>query len=469
METSAVPLPKRLIGFGLATLCITVACLLPASDALSSEGIKALGLLFSLAILWATAALPTGAIGLLIVILLPLLGIVGVSQAFSGFSSSSVFFIVAVFAMPAVMLKTDWGARLLSLLLAWTGADSRKLVLGFMIATALVSSIMSDLPCTALFLGFALTILRATKAKRGVSNLGKCLMIGIPVASMTGGVSTPAGSSFNVVAMNILQQTTGQTISFFDWMIVGVPITVIMVPVLWFFITSIIKPEPITDACLQGIRDTAASAHAVKPYEVKALSIILLMVVLWIMGNWVPLLDVTVVAIVGLIVMFAPGMNLLTWNEFQAAVPWGIVILVGAILTIGGVVQSTGGAEFLATAITNSGATSFGFLPAMAILTTLVYLLHTVCPIGPAILGIFIPIFAAICAGFGVSPVVPTISLAIVVAANVLLPVNPIVMLTYGQGYFTFGDMFKVGVVPAIVLVSLIVLWVPFIVGVLGI
>ena len=124
---------------------------------------------------------------------------------------------------------------------------------------------------------------------------------------------------------------------------------------------------------------------------------------------------------------------------------------------------------FLANLIANSGATSFGFLPAMAILVTLVYLLHTVCPIGPAILSIFIPIFAAICAGFGVSAAVPTISLAIVVAANVLLPVNPIVMLTYGEGYFSFGDMFKAGFVPAIVLIGLIVLWVPFIVGVLGI
>lgn len=469
METSAAPLSNRLIGFGLAAACIIGTSLIPGSEALSSEGIKALGLLLSLAVLWATSALPTGATALLIVVLLPLLGIVNVSQAFAGFSSSSVFFIVAVFAMPAVMLKTDWGARLLSRLLAWTGTDARKLVLGFMVATAIVSTIMSDLPCTALFLGFALTILRASGARIGSSNLGKCLMIGIPVASMTGGIATPAGSSFNVVAMNILQQTTGETISFFDWMIVGVPVSVIMVPVLWFFITTVIKPEAITDACLQDIRSTAMAAQTVKPYEVKALAVILLMVVLWIAGNWVPAFDVTVVAIVGLIVMFLPGMNLITWAEFQAAVPWGIVMLVGAILTVGGVVQSTGGAAFLANLIANSGATSFGFLPAMAILVTLVYLLHTVCPIGPAILSIFIPIFAAICAGFGVSAAVPTISLAIVVAANVLLPVNPIVMLTYGEGYFSFGDMFKAGFVPAIVLIGLIVLWVPFIVGVLGI
>ena len=201
----------------------------------------------------------------------------------------------------------------------------------------------------------------------------------------------------------------------------------------------------------------------------KALAIIVLLVALWIIGNWVPVFNVTVVAVVGLIVMFLPGMDLLTWKEFQESVPWGIVIMCGTIMTIGGVVQSTGGAAFLADLFMNSGVTNFGFLASMAILMTLVYLLHTICPIGAAILGIFIPIFITLCASFGVSPAVPTISLAIVVAGNVLLPVNPTVMLTYGEGYYTFGDMFKTGIVPAAVLIVLITLWVPFIVGVLGI
>lgn len=469
METSGVPLTKRLIGIGLTVAFIATTCLAPTPEGLSREGLKALGLLLSLAVLWATSALPTGTTGLCIVILLPLIGVVDVTKAFSGFASSSLFFIVAVFAMPAVMMKTRWGARLLSALLARTGSDSRKLVLGFMIATALVSSIMSDLPCTALFLGFALGVLKAADARPGSSNLGKCLMIAIPVAAMTGGIATPAGSSFNVIALGILQQTTGTTVSFLDWMIVGVPVSLVMLPVLWLSLTTVLKPEDISETCLQSIHDEARSAQKVQPYEIKALAMIVALVALWILGNWVPVLDVTVVAVVGLVVMFLPGLDLITWEEFQEAVPWGIVMLCGAVMTMGGVVQATGGAEFLAGLIAGSGAISLGFTASMAILVTLVYLLHTVCPIGPAILSIFIPIFVTLCAGFGVSPVVPTISLAIVVAANVLLPVNPIVMLTYGQGYYSFGDMFKAGLVSAAALIALIVLWVPFIVGVLGI
>lgn len=470
MENSTVPMPKRLVGIGLAAICIIVSCLIPGSEELSHQGIMCLGLLLSLVCLWTTSAVPVGITALFTLVMLPIIGVLeSASTAFVGFGSSALFFIIAVFAMPAVMMKTHWGVRLISVLLKWTGTDSTKLVLAFMIATALVSTVMSDVPCTVLFLGFALAILKAADAKPLQSNLGRCLMIGVPVASVTGGIATPAGSSFNVVAMNVMQQITGQTISFFDWMIVGLPLVIIMVPVCWFSITRIIKPEPITEAVFADIRKEAEEAKTVSPFEIKAILVIVLMVVLWIAGNWIPVFNTTIVALVGLIVMFVPGMDLITWKEFQSAVPWGIVIMCGAIFTLGGVVESTGGATFLANLFMNSGVTSLGFFGSIAVLMTLVYILHTLCPIGAAILAIFIPIMITLCASFGVSPAVPTIALAIVVAGNVLLPVNPTVMLTYGEGYYTFGDMFKTGVVPAIILIILITFWIPFIVGVLGI
>lgn len=468
MESTNTSLRQRFVGFAIAVILVAGACLIPGTDALSHEGVVTLAVLLALAALWATSALPIGIIALLVPVTLIVLGAATASTAFAGFASSPLFFIIAVFSLPVIMQKTKWGLRLINVLLKWTGSDSRKLVLGFMIATTLVSTVMSDVPTTVLFLGFALTILKAAGAEPGKSNLGKCLMIAVPVASVTGGIATPAGSSFNVVAMGIMQQTVGYGISFFDWMIVGVPLVIVMTPILWFFLTAIIKPEPISDDCLQGIRDDAAAATKIEPYDVKALAIILILVVLWIAGNWISVLNVTVVALIGLVVMFLPGMNLLTWKEFQDSVPWGIVLMCGTIMSIGGIVTATGGAKFLVDLVMGSGVTDLGFFLCMFILFAFVYALHTVCPIGAAILGIFVPIMITVCATFGVSPAVPTIALAITVAGNVLLPVNPTVMLTYGEGYYTFADMFKTGIVPAIILIFLLTLWVPFIAGAIG-
>ena len=182
-----------------------------------------------------------------------------------------------------------------------------------------------------------------------------------------------------------------------------------------------------------------------------------------------PVLNATVVALIGLTLMFVPGMQLLTWKEFQNSVPWGIVLMCGTIMSMGSVVEKTGGAKFLADLIAGSGVMDLGFFAAFALLLALIYLIHTVCPIGVAILGIFLPIMITLCAGFGVSPAVPTIALAVVVAGNYLMPVNPTVMLTYGEGYYTFGDMFKTGIVPAIALILIMAAWMPFIVGAIGI
>lgn len=371
-------MPKRLIGIAIAAICIIVSCFIPGSEALSAEGARALGLLLALVALWITSALPLGVTALLIVVLCPVLGVVpNLGGAIGGFASPPLFFIIAVFSLPVIMMKTNWGVRLMNALLKWTGNNTRKLVLGFMIATTIVSMIMSDVPCTVLFMGFALTILKAADAKPLKSNLGRCLMIGIPVAAVTGGMATPAGSSFNVVAMGIMQKVTGGAgVSFLDWVIVALPVVILMTPITWFFITQIFKPEPISDSCLQGIRDQAAAATKVEPHEVKAI---------------------------------AKGV------------------------------------------------------------LALLYLLHTFCPIGVAILGIFLPVLITMCAGFGVSPAVPTIALAVVVAGNYIAPVNPTVMLTFGEGYFTFGDMVKTGIVPAIALIVIMSLWMPFICGALGI
>lgn len=469
MENTNVPLSKRLIGIGLAALCIIASLFIPGTEQLPAEGVKALGLMLALVSLWVTAAMPLGVTALFVVVMCPVLGIVpSLGAAIGGFASPALLFIIAVFSLPAIMLKTNWGVRLINALIGWTGTNSRKLVLGFMIATTLVSTVMSDVPCTVLFLGFALTILKAADAKPMQSNLGRCLMIGIPIAAVTGGMATPAGSSFNVVAMNILQGATGTSISFLDWVIVALPVVIVMTPITWFFITQLIKPEPITDSSLQGIRDQAASAGKVEPHEIKALIVIVGLLTLWIVGNWVPVLNATVVALIGLTVMFLPGMNLLTWKEFQSSVPWGIVIMCGTIMSMGGVIEATGGAAFLASAIAGSGVMDLGFFAAFALMLALIYLLHTVCPIGVAILGIFLPIMITLCAGFGVSPAVPTIALAVVVAGNYLMPVNPTVMLTYGEGYYTMGDMFKTGIVPSIALVLIMAAWMPFIVGVMG-
>ena len=326
---------KSLIGVILAAICVTVTYLLPGSEELSHEGITALGVLGMASILWISNTLPFGVTGLLALVMLVLLGVSDMASVFVGFSNSSVIFVITVFCLTAAVMNTKLTLRLINKLLRWAGSSAEKLVLAYMAAAALLSSVMSNVPVTVLFLGLAQPVLKAVGAKPGSSRLGKCLMIGIPFAAVNGGMATPAGSSFNVLAMGVFESIAGKPLTFLQWMAVGLPTAIVATLVCWICLVKIFKPEAINEECSASIREEAENAGKISAYEKKVLFMLVAMPVLWILGTWFPALDVTVVSIIGFVVMFMPGINILTWKQFEESVPWNIILMFGAILSLG--------------------------------------------------------------------------------------------------------------------------------------
>ena len=446
---------KRGLGIVIAVAILVVASFVPESADLSHQGIMAIASLLFAVSLWVCGSFSVGVTGILALVIAVVMGATDYKAVFSGFGVSVVFYVIAIFALPALLFKL-------------TGESSEKLILAFMIGTCLISTIMSDVPAAVLFMGISYVVLKAAGAEPGKSRLGKCMMIAIPIAAVIGGVVTPAGSSFNMVAMGVLTGATGQTISFLDWIIVGLPIAVLCIPLCWISIVKILKPEQLESSAYDSLRQAAADAGKPTGFEVRALVMILALPVLWIAGTWVPLLNVTTVAIIGLAIMMLPGLNLLTWDEFSKQVPWTIILMMGSVLSLGNIFSASGADKFVTNLFMGSGVADLNFTVFLLITVAFIYLLHTIAPVGAAIISLFLPILIGICTTLGVSPAIPTMLLAFIVAGNFLLPVNPTLIVTYGEGYYTFGDMFKAGVIPAVIFCVCMVLWVPFICGVLG-
>ena len=457
----------RIIGLVLACACVVVAAVLPESEMFTRPAMLSIGLLLSLAVMWVTTPIPLGATALLILVMIPLLGLApNLSGAAGGFTTDAVFFAIAIFCLPAVIMKTQWGIRLVGWIAKRVNGSSKRLVLLFMAACGLLSTVLSDFCVTIIFYGFALTILAAADAHPGKSNLGKCLMIGIPVAAVIGGMATPVGGNFNIMAASTMESATGMTISFFEWMAIGLPIAIVMVPVAWFFLTLAFKPEPIEDKHLDALRSQASEAKEMSTYDIKAGVIFVITIIVWIASSWIPALSPTVVTIIALAVMMLPGIDLLNFKEVQTQVPWDVVLIIGTIVSLGMAVISSGAAGAIAQVLLSTGLTSWSVVPMCLLVFAFVYALHTVFPIGAAIIAIFVPIVIPIFAAIGVSPIVPTIAIAICVAGNFLLPFNPTVALTFGQGYYKAGEMVKFGIAPAIILILLMSLWIPLISGI---
>lgn len=460
---------KKVAGLVIAVLLIAASFLMPESEQLTRAGITALAVLLGAVVLWITETFPAGVTGFLAITVMVLFGVAPVSAAFSGMGSSSVAFTIAVFSLTIILMNSNLGLLLTGLLLKWAKSDSKRLVLAFMMASAILSSIMSNLAVSATFMGIAYTILNALGAKPGKSNFGKCLMLGIPIAAINGGMGTPAGGSLNIVALGLMEQMTGKTISFLDWTLIGFPLMLVMTPICWFFIVKLLKPEQINPDGLHDINRRISEIRTLSAADKKVIFFIVAMPVLWILGNWIPVLNVTVVSILGMALMFLPGIELLHWDDFQRHVPWNIVLMMGSVISLGSIVGSTGGTAFLANFFLESGVVNLNSYVVLFLMGAFAYYLHTILPVGPAILTLFYIPMLGICEGAGISAAIPTLMLSFILSGNYLLPVNPNLMVTYSTGYYSSKDVLLSGAIPSVIFLLLFTFWAPFMAGVIGI
>lgn len=427
-----------------------------------------LGIMATAVILWICESFPAGVTGIFVLVLAGILGVVPLKTVFGGFGGTTVFFVIGVFSLTILMMKTNLGQRLTRRLIKWAGPNPKKLVLAFMIGSALISTVMTDTGAVVITMGLALPLLEAIGHKPGNSNLGKAIMIGIAFSAIMGGFCTPAGHSMNVLAMGMLQEYNGTSIGFLQWMCVGVPFAVVMIPICWFFLVKILRPETLTDNDINKILSSTDDMGKLSVMEKKSLVMLFGIPVLWILGNWIPVLDTTTVAVVGLAIMFLPGMNLLTWDDMQKGVPWNIVLMLGAILSLGTILETTGGAAFIANLFLSSGVLGMDPLMALFIIGAFAYLLHTFLPVAPAILAIFVPPLLVFAEAAGIPPAVPLLIVVAIVSGNFILPLNPTITVAYAKGFFSFGDVAKAGIVPAVLFVVILVPWVYFMAGTLG-
>ena len=328
---------KQNIGIVAAVLVLVAAFFVPGTEVLPREGVLMLGVFGMAAALWICESLPVGITGLLALTLVVVLGIAPLGEAFSGFATPTMFYLMAAFSLSAVLKQTSYGMRLVVFLMKRTKGDSRLIVLAFMAAAALLSSVMSDTAAVLMFIGFGKGILDALGCKPLKSNFGRCLFIGLLYASIVGGFATLAGGPNNMTVLQI----SGVEVGFLDWMKVGVPVSVVMLPVCWFFVVRAFPPERFPHEVVEGIIEQTESAGAATRRERKALAFVIMMPVLWIAGNWIPALNVTVVALFGLAATFLPGVRLLTWKEYQESVPWVVLVMVGSIFSMSGLMVKT--------------------------------------------------------------------------------------------------------------------------------
>lgn len=322
---------------GCLVLALALTWLLKKPE-FSDSQVYTLFLMFFAISLWITEAIPPFAVGILILAYLtytfgnPYLNSnpEKVDPYVNTFSSRIIWLLLGGFFLAAAMTKTRLDEKLLRLTLRLSGTKPRNIVIAVMFTTMVASMLMSGTATTVMIVAAMMPLL-STLGKTGLS---KALLLGVAVASLTGGMATIIGSSANAMAAGILENA-GIKISFLTWMIYGVPIALVLTIIsCWILIKKYVKEtEPISLDFLN--KDGVEQENSFDQKIV--LGVLILTVLLWLSGSFHGL-SVAAVAAVPLVILTLT--RVLTAADIKT-LPWDTLFLVAGGLSLGTALQST--------------------------------------------------------------------------------------------------------------------------------
>jgi sodium-dependent dicarboxylate transporter 2/3/5 len=424
--------------------------------------------LFAVAlILFVTEAIPIAMTSVLVLMLQPVMGITdNIREAFNSWVTPVLFFVLVMFFIAQAVSVTGLARRFGLWLLMRAGTNSRSVIMVFVIGPGVMSLIMSDVPACAIFMAMGLGIIDKMNLHPG-SSFAKALMLGIPIGALIGGVGTPAGSSINLLGLDQLQQFGGITVRFLDWMMIGIPMVIILLPLAGWIIAHFYPPEVATIGGLFDIQRERAELGRMTPAQIKVVVILCVMVVLWILSTWYPIFDVYMVGIGGAVAMFLPGIRILNWKQAQAGTGWDVLLLIGGVTSLGSASVATGLAQWL---VDSSLRGIFDWEPiwVIALISAFTVLIHLILPINPVIVTVLIPPLTILANDTGVNPALYALPVAFTASCAFLLPLDAVPLLTYGKGYYRMLDMLPPGFLLSVLWVILMTILLLVIGPVLG-
>jgi len=461
---------RQKIGLGAALVLLMLTQALPVPAELTLAGRNTVGLTLFFLVLLVTEALPLSVSSLLTVGLIPVLGVTDrFAGAVVGFAHPVIFFILASFGIAGAITEVPLTKRIVLALFTRAGNSIERILLALMIATAVTSLFMSNVPTAAIMMSIALEFTDLSEDGAAKRSIGKTFMIAVPVATMIGGMATPASSSLNLLAISLLEQYAGITIAFVHWMAIGIPLVVVLIPFAWLLMLRVYKPAQISPALIEGYKETLRAQVQSRPArkELTVIGIMLSMLILWIASSWVPSIEVFTVALLGCVLFFLPGVEVLSWKKFLEGINWDIIFISGTVLSLAAALVFHGVSAWLVETLYPAHlALPLPILIGLAAAAAFAMLLLVTS--APALITVLAGPFITIAMLQGAPPALLIIALAFCACNCYLFPLDTVQLLTYSKGYYRMTDMCRSTIFLQLALILLLALWLPFMGGVLG-
>jgi len=398
------------------------------------------------AIWWVLSPIPIPATSIIPMAILPLLSVLSPTQVAEAYGNPIILLLMGGCLLSKALEKTDTHKKIaLQMLRLFGGSSERRLVWGFMAATAVLSMWISNTATTLMMLPIALAITQASQNP----GLTIPLLLGICYSASIGGLGTPIGTPPNLIMMRVYEESTGESISFVNWMSKSLPVVFVFLLCLGWYITRNLKAKTTLSLPESGAW-TTAQRRVMWVFAFTALA--------WItrsepFGGWKALLNLpnandASVALIAVVAMFiisdGEKGRLLDW-ESAAKIPWGMLLLFSGGIALAKGFQVSGLATFLGESM--SGLSALPFVVGIFLICLFVTFLTEVTS-NTASASLLMPILAGTAIATGLDPLWLMYPAALSASCAFMLPVatapNAVV---FGTGKITVADMARYGVV----------------------
>lgn len=488
---------RRTTGLFLAPVVTVAFLLLPTQ--LDPAQHKLAAVLLGVIVLWVCEPVPIPVGGLIGVSAIVILGVLPPDDVLAPFGSSTVFVFIGAFILAQAMLRHGLARRFAFTILSLPGVGrtSTRVIIAFGVITALLSAVVSNTATVAMLLPTAVGILAViselvrAQLPDGAHfdplrlRVGVALMLMLAYGASVGGLLTPVGSPPNLIGRGLIEEATGEKITFVQWFLMALPVCFAMFVVLAVVLLLLNRPEINK---LSGVEEYVAAERAqlgpLSRAEKNTLIAFGITVVLWVAPGVVALiagndsaayevisdrLDEGIVAVLGASVLFLLPTNwskrefTLTWSE-ASRIDWGTIVLFGTGIIFGSLLSDTE----LAQTIGRGAADILGLTSGVAITVFAIALAILVSETtsNTASASVAVPIVIPIALAAGVNPFIPALAATFAASFGFMLPVStPQNAVVYGSGAVPITKMIRSGVVFDVAGAVLIALLLPLLVA----
>jgi len=427
-----------------------------------------------MAVWWITDAIPLFATALLPMLLYPILGIMKSNATAPIYFNSTIFLFIGGFMIALTMEKWRLHKRIALFIIRFIGGGPSKIILGFMVASSFLSMWISNTATAIMMVPIGLAIILKMEEKFNVAETHKfttSLMLGIAYGCSLGGIATLVGTPPNLSFARIFQITFPEAhpIAFGTWFVMGLPISAIMIVIVWLMLTRIffrVSPNITVDS---SVVDKQYKQLGVMSFEERSVLIVFsITAILWVfrkkiqlgfltIPGWSQLIpfpglidDATVALFMAMVMFLIPTRTqgtkypTIMGPDVIRKLPWNIVLLFGGGFALAKGFQVTGLSAFIG----NQFSGLAGMPPIiMIVMICFGITFLTELTSNTATTEMILPILASVAIAMKTNPLMLMIPATISASCAFMMPVaTPPNAIVFGSGRIKISEMARVGV-----------------------